>query len=494
MNAATEPIPTRRLVYALLIVVAAGSLAGRILSAERVYEPSVSRPADVVNGWRLEWPSELPPPTPTFSSNDRSRWATVRALVDDGHWWIGWRDDQGKDHGFVIEEYDWRTIDKVLDPVGHRYYSSKPPLLPTMMAGQYWVLQKLFGWKIAEQKWQVVCTGLFTFQWLPLVIYFVLLARLVERYGTTDWGRLFVVAAACFATMPTLFAITFNNHTIAACAALFALYAGMAAWDADAPAGGRRLNMALAGLFAGITASCEVPATAFVVSLGVLMAFHSLGRTLAWFVPFALLPVAVFLFDNYLAVGQILPVDFNIGSDWYQFEGSPWKRDPSKIGSNIDFLNESKPRYAFNLLLGHHGLFSLSPIWFLALAGMLAGVWMLARRGRIHAAPEFAQRHALFLVSALALVLTLVVVGFYVWQTNNYGGWTNGPRWLMWLTPLWLLALLPVADWLATRRWTRGVGYILLAFSVFSVSYRDWNPWRHPWVYNFLESQGWLGY
>jgi hypothetical protein len=486
-----EPGSTRRLASTLLIVLAAGALAGRILAVERVYEASVSRPANVVNGWRLEWPGELPPPTPTFGSNDRSRWATVRALVDDGHYWIGYRDDQGRDYGFVIDEYDWRTIDKVLDPASHRYYSSKPPLLPTLMAGQYWVLQKLFGWKIAQQKWQVVCAGLFTFHWLPLAIYFILLARLAERYGTTDWGRLFVVAAGCFATMPTLFAITFNNHTIAACTALFALYAALS--TRDAPAGGRRLNVALAGFFAGFTAACEFPAAAFAVALGGLMALRWPSRTLVWFVPFALLPVAALLYTNYLAVGQVLPVDTDINSAWYQFEGSPWKRDPSKINSNIDFLDETKPRYAFNLLLGHHGFFSLCPIWFLSLAGMIVAAWLLIRSGRIHAAlRDGHEERGLF--STLALVVTIPVVSFYVLKTNNYGGWTNGPRWLMWLTPLWLLALLPVADWLAPRRWTRGVGYILLAFSVLSVSYRDWNPWRHPWVYNCLESLGWLGY
>jgi hypothetical protein len=37
-------IPLRRLLYTLLIIIAAAALAGRILSVERVYEPSLSRP------------------------------------------------------------------------------------------------------------------------------------------------------------------------------------------------------------------------------------------------------------------------------------------------------------------------------------------------------------------------------------------------------------------------------------------------------------------
>src|SRR5262249_7788267 len=150
-------------------------------------------------------------------------------------------------------------------------------------------------------KWQVVCTGLFTFQWLPLVIYLILLARLVERFGTTDWGRLFVVGAACFATMPTLFAITFNNHTIAACFALFALYAALRAWDA--PVRGRPLDLALAGLFAGFTACCELPAASFAVALGFLLFvchIRTPGWMLLWFVPFAVAPVVALIHTNYL--------------------------------------------------------------------------------------------------------------------------------------------------------------------------------------------------
>src|SRR5262249_34417921 len=142
------------------------------------------------------------------------------------------------------------------------------------------------------------------------------------------------------------------------------------------------------------------------------------------------------------------------------------KWDESKLNTNIDRLREPKALYAFNLLLGHHGLFALTPIWFLAVAGMLIGIAHLARRGPMQLLLNGEQRDGLSLFSVLALVLTIVVVGFYVYETNNYGGWTNGPRWLMWLTPLWLLALLPAVDRLAERRWTRGLAYILLGFSV----------------------------
>ena len=72
-------------------------------------------------------------------------------------------------------------------------------------------------------------------------------------------------------------------------------------------------------------------------------------------------------------------------------------------------------------------------------------------------------------------------------MTNNYGGNSSGPRWLFWLTPFWLLTMLPAADWLAGRRWGRGLACLLLAVSVLSASYPTWNPWRHPWLYNLLE-------
>src|SRR5262249_13583739 len=158
-----------------------------------------------------------------------------RALVDHGTYVIGKRTPQrgldGKpiDEGVVTED-GWQTIDKVLRPDNQSFYSSKPPLLATVVAGEYWLLKRTLGWSITADRWRVVPAILFTFNWIPLIAYLVLLVRLVERFGTTDWGRLFIVTAGGFATSLTTFMNTLNNHTFATCATLFALYPFMRIW------------------------------------------------------------------------------------------------------------------------------------------------------------------------------------------------------------------------------------------------------------------------
>ena len=161
--------------------------------------------------------------------------------------------------------------------------------------------------------------------------------------------------------------------------------------------------------------------------------------------------------------------------------------------------------YAFHLLFGHHGWFSLTPINLLGAAGMVTAVVVLIRRratavSAVRGGPNTADTAVAHwdwaVVAAGSLAVSAVVFVFYafVTETANYGGWTNGPRWLLWLTPLWLVALTPVADWLGRRRWGRVVCLILLALSVLSASFSLWNPWRHPWIYRWLESQNWLPY
>jgi hypothetical protein len=538
--------PVRRLVYMLLITVAAGAAAGRILAVTRVYEPSLFRnPGDQADP-RGGWPAVRPEPIPTFGANDRSRWATIRALVDEGTYVIGHRvtvenslliagtfgtalfgaqggwalwvpvplaSEAHADYG-IVEKEGWKTIDKVLRPDTQEFYSSKPPLLPTIVAGEYWFLKECFGWSIiTDPHGFVVRTVLFSINWLPFVISLVLLSRIVERLGATDFGRLYVVTAGCFGTFVTPFLITLNNHTVATWSALFALYFAFRLWpeqgasivtereenkdSTNASDLRQALRLALAGFFASFTACMELPAAAFAAALLVIVGVRYPRRTFMFFVPAALIPVAGFAITNYLAIGQLMPAYGEFGGPWYNFPGSHWKPASDALKQGIDWAGEkeTKADYAFNLLIGHHGLFSLSPIFVLAVLGMVGTLLGTGRRSKL----DTNEGNSLgmmprLVIAGLSLFLMLTVVGFYIAKTNNYGGWTSGPRWLMWLTPFFLLSMFPCVDWLAKRRWGQLLACIPLAISVMSVSYPAWNPWRHPWLFDWMTMQGLIPY
>jgi hypothetical protein len=165
--------------------------------------------------------------------------------------------------------------------------------------------------------------------------------------------------------------------------------------------------------------------------------------------------------------------------NWYDYPGSYWlaKNDADK--SEVDRGQSSRTLYAFHLFFGHHGIFSLTPMWIFGFAGMLA----LA----------FNTRLKLRWLGWMSLVLTTVVISFYITRPQldrNYGGLTSALRWLFWLAPLWLVCMLPVVDWLSRSKWGRTACYLLLAGSVISATYSAANPWVHPWLYEIWEGTG----
>ena len=85
---------------------------------------------------------------PFLSANDRSRWATVRSLVEYGTFAI---DD-------VVSQPGWDTIDMVkhVGSDGQEHlYSSKPPLMAVLLAGPYWVIHRLTGATLAEFPYEI---------------------------------------------------------------------------------------------------------------------------------------------------------------------------------------------------------------------------------------------------------------------------------------------------------------------------------------------------
>jgi hypothetical protein len=249
-------------------------------------------------------------------------------------------------------------------------------------------------------------------------------------------------------------------------------------------------RFAVAGLSLGFLAANELPALSLLVFAAVGLGWKSPPRTLIAFLPAALLIAAGAIATNYLAHGDWRTPYAHRGNDdnWYDYPGSYWLPENLR---GIDRGESSPLLYAFNVLIGHHGIFSLTPIWLLTVAGCV--MW-LASRGR---QPPEADAAARRILAMTTIVITVVVIAFYLTRPQidrNYGGGTCCLRWLLWLTPLWLLTLLPAADWLASSHWGRAIAIALLIASVFSAAYAADNPWSHPWIFDYWTAMGWINY
>ncbi len=471
MNA--PPDPSARLrwgVYALLIALASGGMLGRIMAVNSV--DAIGLESHLYRQGRRDWQRQRP----FLSANDRSRWATVRSLVEHGTYAI---DD-------VVAEPGWDTIDMVKHPDRQgepHLYSSKPPLMATLIAGPYWVIYHTTGASLGEYPYEIGRGLLVLFNLVPLLVYFVVLARWAERLGTTDWGRIFMVAAAAFGTFLTTFVVTINNHLPGAVCVLLAVYPGWRIWQD----GERRLRyFVAAGLFAALAVTCELPALSLCVLLGAALAWKAPRETLVGYLPAALVVALAACGTNYLAHDSLRPPyahrsKTDPSDNWYDYtyvrdgkERESYWRHP--VG--IDQGEPSMGTYVLHATIGHHGVLSLTPIWLLSLWGLTL-LWRGGQRD----------------LAVLIAVVSVVCLAFYLTRPQidrNYGGMTSGFRWMFWFAPLWLVALLPAADRLSRSRWGQAVALVLLAISVMSASYPTWNPWTHPWLWNLLESQGWL--
>jgi hypothetical protein len=463
-----------------MIAVATGSMVGRVMSVNAVDKIGLEEylRREYAQGRRRadDWRKQRP----FLSANDRSRWCTIRALVEHGTYEI----DQ------IVDQPNWDTIDMVMHENRQgqmRRYSSKPPLLATLLAGEYWVIYKLTGKTLGDEPYRIGRFMLVTFNVLPMVLMFYLLGKLADRFGTTDWARLLMMAGATFGTFLTTFAVVLNNHLPAAISVILALYAAVRiVFDGE-----RRLRyFGLAGLFGAFTAANELPALSFLGILGGGLLWLAPRPTLMAFLPAALIVGAASVGTNYAAHGTWKPPyafrdPHNPKNNWYDYEyidahgrkrESYW-RQQNKQG--LDRGEPSRAVYALHVLVGHHGIFSLTPLWLLSVVG---GFAML--------------RHADRRWQALALgigLCSLVCLGFYLSRgldDRNYGGLTSGFRWMFWFAPLWLVLLLPAGDLMAGRRWTRAIALLLLGASVLSAAYPTWNPWTQPWIFDYLRAAG----
>ena len=498
------------------------------------------------------------------SANDRSRWATVASLVEHRTYEI---DRLIRITDKTGRRRPWQTIDRVRhtgrDGVMHDY-SSKPPLLSTLMAGVYLVAKKMLGMTLTAQPIYMARIVLAMIN-LPILLAFLAATwSVIRNCGNNEYAKMVTLAAACFGTMVLPMAITLGNHlpAAAATAIVMAIYLAREGRTDSWPL---TPGAFWAGLASAFTIACELPALLMFV-FWAAMFFRQDRLSFGFgFVPGAVIVAAAFFGTNWAAHQSLIPPYAHRGDGaviatvqagdepsnessngptigpiaekivasgelhpvnadsplrlvptqspdrwiaetengnqrfalrrlpeagnadtwtvhrwdhWYDYPGSYWTT-PRR---GVDAGEPSRLRYAFHAILGHHGLFSLTPFWLLVPYGLFLRYHERVRRSR-------------WWLCVAIIVATLVCLAFYISRPlidRNYGGVSCCFRWMLWFAPLWIWGLLPAADSLGRSSWGRWLLLGLLAASVFSTFTAMGSPWQHPWIYRFADFLGWL--
>ncbi len=377
-----------------------------------------------------------------------SRLATVYALAHDGTWYID-RPLDLPENPFIAH-----TVDKVVTREG-RLMSSKPPVLPLLMTGEYMVMRALFDWNLdnKEQLRPILKVMIFTLVKIPYITGLVFFAMLLRMFLADCRSAALLLAMLAFASPLPGYACQLNNHTPAAAAMIVALFFGLGIYTDKlkcAP-----VNFLAFGFFSALVFVLDMPATIFPAFMAILIFIRFPKQSVVWGT-LGGLPILLLHFGIMTAItGSPLPVQTQ--EQMYNFRNSYW-RNPM----GVDGLNENRGVYLFHMTFGRFGTFLLFPVLILALPGFFLGL-------------RDAKCPARLTVFAAGVAFSLMTA-YYVMKTNNYGGAAYGFRWHIGAVPILILLAIPAAG-IMTKRWHWAIVVLLLAISVYSA----WECWLAPW-------------
>ncbi len=387
-----------------------------------------------------------------YSSNDASRLAAIESLVHRGTW--------------VIDESPFATVDKI--KAGDHFYSDKPPILSLAGAGVYAVLHQVFGltlqpWGCTPERLPTWCLAVLEAKdadWayfmltlllidLPAALILVLIYRLAQQHGFSNATSLGLTLVLGTGTAMLPYSTVFNNHIPAAAATLLAAYLLL---TTDRPT---RVRLILVGFSAMLAAVIDLSTAVFAIAFSVYVLAQYRSQA-AWFVAGTLAPLAITIIADYQIVGSpVLPYMVPQG---YAYAGSELNVTLAGTRHAADV-----PRYAFDLIAGERGVLAFFPIvlWYL-----------YAALKAIHAV-EINVRW----LARLMLGATAIYVLYFVLSTDNFGGYSYSPRWL--LNPVPVLAMFSVIEPALYRpRWKTLIFGALAAGSMVSGFFGALNPWN----------------
>lgn len=368
--------------------------------------------------------------------NEASRMALTQSLVEHGT--------------LVIDESTFtQTGDKVY--INGHFYSDKPPVPSILAALVYLPLYQLGiqldqGWNLA---YYLIILFTVKFWWLISVLAFaeIMKIRAVEGQKLVNMVLIFAFASLAFT-----WSVTFNNHSLAASWLTIALMYYMNWKNTDSMS-----QLAVAGLFFGLSGSADVPTSLFLLGFAILVIHR---RGLSWallvFLFTGLVPLGIYGLINYSISGSLVPVQ--VVGEHFSYEGSVWGQ-----GLQINSLWETT-NYLFLTLFGAKGFIWYNPLLLLLIPALAFHI----QQRQVHRAEG--------LVIAVSSIMILLYYSIY---TQNYGGWSYSIRWFVPLLPLLYLYLSDLHRLMVDRDKVKILNWIVGTSIMISIVGLI-NPWSNP--------------
>jgi hypothetical protein len=228
--------------------------------------------------------------------------------------------------------------------------------------------------------------------------------------------------------------------------------------------------MAFAGLLMGFAMAFDHGAA--LLSLGFVGYLFLLDRQqcINIVLPAALLPLLANSCLNYYATGTWLPIQ--IQPELYATAQNYWNSQQQHL---IDAIEPPKWRYTLHFLIGHHGIFSFTPVFLFALPTLFLN---LKNRSQ-----DF--NEALVVSMSLCGMLT-----YYILRTHNYGGICIGARWFILIMPMLVLFALRFAE-KYSKPHMRRLFWLSIAISVYNSVQGMKSPWQLSAWYDYFAAWNW---
>lgn len=370
-----------------------------------------------------------------ISWNDRSRFATINALVTN--------------HNFIIEHVYFTTGDKVF--INGHFYSDKPPLFSVIAAVPFFFLH-LAGFNFSYNPALLTYLTTILVMFLPLCIFFWLLYYWRKRDETKQKNSFLLLDILLLAAGTALLPFTtqLNNHlpTAILLGVAVLIFCYRPIW--------RYSSITLVGICLGLATTFDLSAGFVLALFGLLLLADlykkdfKLDKKIKFVLVFgvsALVPILIHCLINIPITGDVWPGSMH--PEFFNYPGSQFT-DANLTGAGLAISGFwGWLKYLWLLTFGERGFFLHNPI---VLLGFILTVINLKK------VVDKDWWYNLFALSA-----TIVIILYYSLFGKGGGGGAYSVRWFVVFIPLFFPIIL---QWLEGDVWRRKLLYALAVITL----------------------------